>query len=302
MTCPNGQSPPRATAQSRPSCWRGTNLLIALAKLAGGLATGSSAMISEAAHSFADTLNQAFLLAGLRRSRRPADGAHPFGYGMERYFWSLLAAVAVFVLGAGFSVLQGVRALLYPVEQQHLAVALGVLAVAFVLDGVSLLRALWQIRRESAPLEDLEPTVRAVAFEDSAAVLGVVLAAVGLILDSILDTTVFDAVASLAIGALLAAVAVVLGRQNQEGLIGRALSADVLHGLDEEITATPGIDHVVELMSMQLGPGEVLLAARVAVSVDLSGDRLTQVANEVDERVQNRFPDVRHVFVDPTPG
>ncbi|MBI1379145.1 MAG: cation diffusion facilitator family transporter [Frankiales bacterium] len=282
------------------------NLLIAVAKLVAGLLSGSAAMLSEAAHSMADTLNEVFLLAALRRSGKPADGEHPFGYGMERYFWSLLAAVSIFVLGAGFSVLQGVRGLVSPTPERDIGVALGVLAVALVLEGASLVRALWQIRsqrdgEELPELDELEPTVRAVAFEDGAAVVGVVLAASGLLLDRWLGTTVFDAVASLAIGVLLAVVAVVLGRQNQEGLIGRSLPADDLAAIEREIVGTPGVVGVVELMSLQLGPGNVLLAARVTVGADVPGERVARLADDVDDRVQERFPDVRHVFVDPTP-
>jgi cation diffusion facilitator family transporter len=277
------------------------NLVIAIAKLVGGLMSGSSAMLSEAAHSMADTLNQVFLLAALRRSNRPADVRHPFGYGMERYFWALLAAVAVFVLGAGFSIRQGIVTLIHPEEQHDLLIALGVLGVAFVLDGVSLLRAVWQIRKEKVPLDDLDPTVRAVAFEDTAGVIGVVLAAAGLLLDHFLGTHVFDAIASLGIGALLAVVAFMLGRQNRERLIGQAVPDEVLAGLGEEITGAAGIDHVVDLMTMQLGPEDVLVAARVAVDPNTSGTSLADVADTIDERVRTRFPEVRHVFLDPTP-
>src|SRR5436190_10130179 len=123
------------------------NLGIAIAKLVGGLISGSSAMLAEAAHSLADTLNQVFLMAALKRSRKPADAQHPFGYGMERYFWSLLAAVGIFVLGAGYSVLEGVKAVLHPEPLGSLTVSYVVLAIAFVLEGTSWLRAVVQLRR-----------------------------------------------------------------------------------------------------------------------------------------------------------
>ena len=287
------------------------NLVIAVAKLVGGLLSGSSAMLSEAAHSFADTLNQVFLMAALRRSTRPADEEHPFGYGKDRYFWSLLAAVSVFVLGAGFSVFQGISALVSPQHERSPAVAFVVLAAAFVLDGVSLVRAAWQIRGEAAQaghgvlrqlMRDAEPTVRAVFFEDAAAVVGVVLAAGGLGLDVLLDTHVYDAVASIAIGLLLVGVAYLTGAQNRDLLIGRAADPGLVAGLRAEVQGTDGIRGVIEAMTMRLGPDDLLLATRVDVEPAASGDDLELVADEVERRVRAAYPQVKHVFVDPTPG
>ncbi|RLV50979.1 cation transporter [Nocardioides mangrovicus] len=286
------------------------NLAIAIAKLVGGVMTGSSAMLSEAAHSFADTLNQAFLMAALRRSVRPADAEHPFGYGKARYFWSLLAAVAVFVLGAGFSVFQGVSALVHPREEHSPLVAFVVLAVALVLDGGSLLRAVWQLVGEAREagvgfgrqlLHEAEPTVRGVFFEDTAAVVGILLAAGGLGLDELLGTTVFDAVASLLIGVLLVGVALVLGRQNGALLIGQAVDQELVDGLREVVVGTDGIRGAPEVLTMQLGPDQVLMAARVQVDPDATGRDLEQVADSVEQRVREAYPDVVHVFLDPTP-
>src|SRR3954462_6718923 len=125
------------------------NLAIAVAKLVGGLISGSTAMLAEAAHSFADTLNQVFLLAALKRSRKPADVQHPFGYGMERYFWSLIAAVGIFVLGAGYSVLEGVKAILEPEELRGLVIAYAVLGLSFLFEGASWLKAVRQLSGEA---------------------------------------------------------------------------------------------------------------------------------------------------------
>lgn len=287
------------------------NLGIAVAKLAGGLVSGSSAMLSEAAHSFADTLNQGFLLAALQRSDQPADEAHPFGYGKERYFWSLLAAVAVFVLGAGFSIFQGISALVSPEESGGITLSLIVLAVALLLEGISWVRAIWQLRGDARDagagfvghlFHDAEPTVRAVLFEDTAAVIGVLLAGAGLLLDEAFDSQTFDAIASLAIGLLLIAVAYVLGAQNRTLLVGAAVDPKLVAKLREEIRATDGIRGVHEVMTMQLGADSVLLAARVDVEGALSGDDLEQVADDVERRVRAAYPSVHHVFIDPTPG
>ena len=288
----------------------GANLLIAGAKLAGGLLSGSSAMMSEAAHSFADTLNQAFLLAALRRSSRPADSRHPFGYGKERYFWSLLAAVSVFVLGAGFSVLEGVRALVSPESQGGVLVAYIVLGLGFVLDGTSLVRALWQLRGQAREqdrrliehVRRADPTLRAVVFEDSAGVLGVVLAGAGIALARLTGSEVPDAVASLLIAGILVAVAYALGRQNQQLLVGEAVPPEDVEAMRRSVADSDGISGVLELLTMQLGPQEVLLAARVDVDDETRGDELEVLADRVEEHVRSEFPQVRHVFLDPTPG
>lgn len=286
------------------------NLGIAVAKLVGGLLSGSSAMLSEAAHSLADPLNEAFLLTALSRSERPADERHPFGYSMERYFWSLLAAVSVFVLGAGFSVYQGIGAHVSPEPRGGVTVSFVVLAVALVLEESSLLRAAWQVRHEARgsdrssrdQLRHAEPTVRAVLFEDGAAVLGLFLAAGGLMLDEVFRTHVYDALASLAIGALLVWAAGVLGRRNRDLLIGRAVDKHTLDEIGRAIEAHSGIDGVISLLTMRLGPDDVLVAARVDVATGVDGDMIEQIADEVDEGLQRAVPEVKHVFLDPTPG
>jgi cation diffusion facilitator family transporter len=230
---------------------------------------------------------------------------------MERYFWSLLAAVSIFVLGAGFSIRQGVSALAHPEAQTHLTVAFGVLAVALVFEGVSLVRGLVQTRQDARAAGESgrdqlmhggDPTVRAVVFEDVAAVLGILLAALGLALDRLLGTKVFDGLASIAIGLLLVVVAWALGRQNMGYLVGRAVDRDVLDQMRAEIEATDGIERVRELKTMRLSPTEVLLAARVEVADAATGGRVELAAEEVDRRLQARFSDVVHVFLDPTPG
>jgi cation diffusion facilitator family transporter len=199
------------------------NLAIAIAKLVGGLISGSSAMLAEAAHSFADTLNQVFLMAALKRSQKPADARHPFGYGMERYFWSLLAAVGIFVLGAGYSILEGLKAVLHAEPLGSLTIAYAVLGLSFLFEGASWLRAVRQLSGEAEErgrgfFEHLritsDPTAKTVAFEDTAALIGLVLAAVGITLHHLTGHGFWDGAASIAIGLLLVAVAFSLGQQN----------------------------------------------------------------------------------------
>ena len=285
------------------------NLAIAIAKLIGGLLSGSTAMLAEAAHSFADTLNQVFLLTALKRSQKPADAQHPFGYGMERYFWSLLAAVGIFVLGAGFSIYEGVDAILAPEEVSHLEVAYAVLGIAFVLEGISWLKAVRQVKREAAERDrrfvhhlqaSTDPTAKTVAFEDSAALIGIVLAALGLTLHTMTGQGFWDGVASVAIGLLLIVIAYVLGNENKAMLIGQSVSEEVRDGIRDEIAGSPGVDEIVEILTMRLAPDEVLVAVRADVDDAASGEALERFAEDVDQRVRARFPEVRHVFLDPT--
>jgi cation diffusion facilitator family transporter len=284
------------------------NLLIAAAKLVAGLASGSSAMLSEAAHSFGDTMNQVFLMTAVRRSGKAPDEEHPFGYGMERYFWSLLAAVGIFVLGAGFSAYQGIEALLRPGEQGKATWAFVVLGLSFVFEGTSFVKALVQLRRDSGDAgmahylrHDADPALRAVVWEDGAALVGLLLAAGGLTLDSINGGSTWDGVASLAIAGLLVGVAYGLGRQNQEFLIGKAASPELRQAIAEAIRDTSGVDAVLELLTMRLSPDQVLVAARVDLNDELTPEQIEQAADEIDDLVRERFPDVRHVFLDPTP-
>jgi cation diffusion facilitator family transporter len=286
------------------------NLSIAIAKLVGGLVSGSAAMMAEAAHSVADTLNQAFLLTALERSEKPADRQHQFGYGKERYFWSLLAAVGIFVLGAGFSVFEGIRAILEPEELTSLLITYAVLAAAFVFEGVSWLKALRQLKAEArersvSMKEHFEttpdPTVKTVAFEDTAALVGVLIAAAGVTLHVLTDQGFWDGAASVLIGLLLIGVAYSLGKENKAFLVGVALPPDVQTQVRGEIEKSAGVVKVLELMSMRLAPDEVLVAARVDMVDSKSGGDIERFSDEVDERIRERFPEIRHVFIDPTP-
>jgi cation diffusion facilitator family transporter len=288
------------------------NLSIAVAKAVAGLLSGSTALLAEAAHSVADTLNQAFLLTALKRSRRPADDKHPFGYGMERYFWSLLAAVGIFVLGAGFSIAEGIRAVLNPEPVEELAVVYGVLVISFVFEGISWLRAVHQVRREAeaqgVPVlkhlrENAEPAVKTVAFEDSAALIGLVIAAAGVTLSVVTGQEFWDGAASIVIGALLVVVAWELGSENKAMLIGQALPNEVEERIRATIASTPGVDAVVELLSLRLAPDQVLVVARVDLdNSETTGAEVEQLAEVIDRRVCREFPIVRHLFLDPTPA
>jgi cation diffusion facilitator family transporter len=284
------------------------NIFVGAIKLAAGILVGSSAMLAEAAHSAADTLNQGFLLASLRRGARPADARHPFGYGQERYFWSLLAAFGIFIAGAGFSIFEGLLALGHKESGSPLPAYL-VLVAAGLAEGTSLVRVLVQLRgearRSSTGMLDHvrsspDTTVKATLFEDSAAMVGLVFAALGLALRQVTGSPVWDGAASIVIGGLLIVVAVRLGLDSREYLIGRAADPKDLDTIRAEIEKTKGVDRLLELLTMYLGPEHLIVAARVAFSDEISADRAEDVADEIDKRLADRLTLVPHVFLDPT--
>jgi cation diffusion facilitator family transporter len=289
-----------------------TNLVIALAKTAGGVITLSSAMLAEAAHSWADTINQIFLLTSIRKSGRPADSTHPFGYGKERFFWTLLAAVGIFVTGAVFSIFEGVSSLFAHRKEpsnSEFYLTYAILAFSFVLESASLIRALRQVRdearlRDRTFVEHLrrsnDPTVKAVASEDGAAVVGIALAALGIGLHQATGSAKFDAAASIVIGVVLAWVAYALGRDTKDLLIGEAADPELRLDIQHAVAQHPEVAAVLELLTMQLSPEEVLVAMKIDFSDGVDSARIEAVSTKIEEELQRRYPSVRHVFLDAT--
>lgn len=287
------------------------NLGIAAAKAVAGVISGSSAMLSEAAHSVADTVTEVMLLTALKRSDKPADEDHPVGYAGERYVWALLAAVATFVGGAVFSVYDGIHTLTHGEELGDPLVSYIVLGVAFVLEGYSLRTGVRQVQAEAerartpfARYLRLTPdtTVKAVVMEDSAALCGLMLAAGGLLGVQITGSAVWDGVASILIGVLLVYVAWVLGRSNAELLIGRPLPKHVRAEVREELLSVPHIVDVLDLTTLIQGPGEVLIAAKVDFRDVSSAEQVEWACEDAEDQLRERFPSIRRVYLDPTPG
>lgn len=285
------------------------NLAVAIAKAVAGLLTGSAAMLSEAAHSLADTMTEALLFTSLRRGARPADTQRPFGYGKERYLWALLAALSTFLVGAGFSVARGLDTIRAEEPYGRFGVSYAVLAVAFAVESVSLTRAVRQVRREArrwrvSPLRYLRVTadtaVKAVALEDSAALVGLTLAASGLWLTQVTGSPLWDGIASIAIGGLLVAVAATLALANVSLLVGRSVPDEVREDIRNELTSLPAVDSVPTLLTMLLGPNEVLVAAKIDFADDASGADIKAAADEAERRLTARLPGILHLFLDPT--
>lgn len=279
------------------------NLVIAAAKAVGGLAASSPALLSEAAHSVADSLNEVFLLAALRRSRRPADRRHPFGYGKERFFWSLLAAVGIFVMGGCFSFYQGVEALRNGGEEDlgGYVAGLVVLGVALLAEGGSLLRALYQVRRQGGLGDGLrDPALRTVVAEDGTAVVGVTLAVVGMALHMVTGQVVWEASASLAIGALLVYVAFRLGRDARDQLIGEAADPEASDRIRELLCEQPEIDSVEALFTMKTGLDTALVAARVDLVPGMDSERVEEAAVRIKRSIARAVPEAEQIFLDVT--
>ncbi|MCD0483807.1 cation diffusion facilitator family transporter [Streptacidiphilus sp. ASG 303] len=287
------------------------NVVIAVAKVVGGVIAHSPALLSEAAHSVADSLNEVFLLAAVKRSRRRPDARHPFGYGKERYFWSMLAAVGIFVTGGCFSFYQGMHALLNPGSEETgaYAVVYVVLAVSLVAEGTSLAKAVLQVRRAAREhgrgfltevREGDDPTVRTVLAEDSTAVLGVVLAVVGVVLHEVTGSSAWEAAASLAIAVLLMYVAYRLGRDAKDLLVGEAVKPGLQQEAHRFLDAQPEIDTVTQLLTMQLGMDSALLAARVDLRAGLDSEQVEEVAVRIKRELREQCPGFEQVFLDIT--
>ncbi|RLP84315.1 cation diffusion facilitator family transporter [Micromonospora sp. BL4] len=285
------------------------NVAVAVAKVVAGLLSSSAAMLSEAAHSFADTTTEVLLFVALRRGGRRADAARPFGYGRESYIWALLAAVFTFVSGAGFSITHGVHVIASAEETGDYLVSYAVLVVSFVLESVSLIRTVRQVRRRAkrwkiSPARVLRrtpnTTIMAVFLEDSAALVGLGLAGAGLGLAELTGDPVWDGIASVAIGVLLLVVATILARNNLALLVGRSAREPVQDEIRRELAALPSVQGIVELLTLQLGPDDILVVARIDFADEVSGADIEDVADEAKRRLTARNPAVRFVFLNPT--
>jgi cation diffusion facilitator family transporter len=290
------------------------NLAIAVAKLAGGLFSGSAALLSEAAHSVADTCNELFLLLALRLSRRPPDERHPFGHGSERYFWSLMAAVGIFVSGAAFSAYQGIHTIAVGEADESVrgyVVGYLILGISGLMEGTSLAKAVRQLRGEARAYgrglfehfrRSHDPTVKTVASEDGAAVLGLLLAGLGTGLHQVTGDALWDGLASLAIAALLTVVAFLLGADTKSALIGEAADPEVQADIRRLLEEHPGVNAVLQLLTLQVGPGTVLVAARIDFDERLDSDGIEDFSTRLDREIHNAHPEVAEVFLDPTRG
>ena len=282
------------------------NLGIAVAKFAGFLVTGASSMLAEAFHSVADSGNQAMLLFGGRVARREPDSNHPFGHGRVRYFAAFLVAVVLFTLGSLFSFYEGYQKLRHPHELESPAVALVILVVALVLEALSLRTAV----REASPMRGQQswwsfirttkkPELAVVLLEDTAAEVGLTFALAGVGLAAVTGDAVWDALGTLAISALLAVVAVVLGIEMYSLLVGEAASPEEQRAIRDAILDTGGVARLVQLRTMHMGPDEVLVVGGLQLDRELSADDAARVIDQAQARIREILPSARVIYLEP---
>lgn len=284
------------------------NLLIAAAKFAAAAFTGSSAMLSEGIHSVADTGNEALLLIGDRRSRRPADDAHPFGHGRELYFWSLVVAIVLFGLGGGLSVYEGIEHLRRPAERGSDAWNYAVLAVAYVAEGMSWTVAFREFnrRRGDRPLwrsfrDSKDPRVFVPLAEDTAALLGLTIALLGVSLSHWLGRPELDAASSILIGLLLGAVALVLAGETRSLLVGEPASERIVRCIRDATAADPAVAGVERILTIHTSPDEIFLAVTVHFRDHQSVAELSRAIDELKQRITAADPRITRIFIEPRP-
>ncbi|MEA2229658.1 MAG: hypothetical protein QOF04_3288 [Solirubrobacteraceae bacterium] len=285
------------------------NTTIAIAKGVAAALTGSPALLAETLHTVADTGNEVLLYVAVRRSRRPADGTHPLGYGPERYFWALLAAIGMFVLGGAVSIWHGLQALVHPPELEAFWVGVAVLVIALVLDSASRVVALRQLRREAERrrigvrrliAESADPTVVTVYLEDTVDVLGAFMALVALVLHRVTGSGVPDAVVTILIGLLLAYVALRLTRRNRGLLTNQAVPEGYVAWLRERLSEEPGIAAVPRLDAVYLGASDVLVVADVHVDAGLRAAEVADALVHAQERIRADVPAISRLALTPT--
>jgi cation diffusion facilitator family transporter len=282
------------------------NVLVALTKFAAAAITGSSAMASEAVHSLVDTGNELLLLYGLRRAAKPADADHPFGHGRELYFWSFIVALAIFAVGAGASIFEGVRHLRSPVPIKNPAVNYVVLALALVFEGGSWWVAFKEFRAAKGDIGYLEavrkskdPTTFTVLAEDTGAILGILIALAGTVAAQVLDRPVLDGAASIAIGILLALIAIVLARETKGLLIGEPARSELVSSICAMARAQPGVEHSNGLFTVHIGPRQVVAALSVDFNDALSAREVETIVATLEDRVRKAHPEVVSLLIKP---
>jgi len=284
----------------------GANLLIAITKLTAAVFTGSSAMVSEGIHSLVDTSNEVLLLLGIKKSQKPADEHRPFGYGRELYFWSFVVSLLFFALGGGFSIYEGIEHIINPQEVTNPVWNYGVLGIAFVFDGISFITAIKEFTRQrgSTPFwqavrESKDPTTFVVLFEDAADVIGIFIAFTGILLGQLLKNPYIDGIASIMIGLLLTAVAILLVRESRSLLMGETPMPDELKKVVHIAEKHPAVNKVVHHLSTFLAPEEVILVLKINFVPDTSNQHMVTAIQNIRATVQKAYPHYKQLFVEP---
>jgi cation diffusion facilitator family transporter len=281
------------------------NGLIAVTKFVAAMITGSSAMLSEAIHSVVDMSNQALILYVMGRAQRPADETHPFGYGMELYFWAFMVAVLLFSVGAGVSMYEGVTKILNPHEIENAYINYFVLSIAFIFESVAWWMTFKEFKLRKGPLgfiaairDSKDPAIFTVLLEDIAAALGLVVAFLGIYLGQTFGLPVLDGVASVVIGLILASVSIFLASECKGLLIGESAKSPVVRGIRAITDARDGIVGINELRTMHLGPEDLLVNISVDFADGLTSSDVETVISEIEQEIKISYPEAKRIFIE----
>ena len=281
------------------------NGLIALSKFAAAAFTGSSAMLSEGVHSVVDCGNQGLILLGMKRSTRPADEQHPFGYGMELYFWTFIVAIVIFGIGAGVSIYEGIERVRHPHPIESPYINYAVLFLAMIFEGYAWAVAYREFNRTrgdrgwvAAVRDSKDPTVFTVLFEDSAAMLGLVIAFVGVLGVHVLEIAILDGIASIAIGVVLAITAVLLSIESKALLIGESADNEVVEAVRQTFATDNRVTRVNEVLTMHLGPEDVLLVASLDFDDGLNASDVEETITQFEIGIKSAHPSVKRIFIE----
>ncbi|MFM8304212.1 MAG: cation diffusion facilitator family transporter [Actinomycetota bacterium] len=283
------------------------NLGIAAAKFAGFAVTGAASLLAEGIHSVADTANQALLLLGDARARRAPSDSHPFGYARERYFWAFVVSVVLFTAGGLFALFEGIDKLRHPHEPTDLGIAVAILVVALVAEGLSLRTAAREARAVKEPGASWFVFVRrsksaelpVVLLEDVGALIGLVIALCGVVLAKVTGEARFDALGSLTIGLLLVVIAMVLASEMRSLLIGEAATPDDVRAVEAVILADARVVSLVDVRTQQMGPQELLVGVELELAPTLTGVELTDALEEIENAVRAAVPTARQIYLEP---
>ena len=280
------------------------NVAIAATKLVAAFFSGSSAMLSEGIHSLVDTGNGGLLLLGFHQSQKPPDANHPFGHGKELYFWSLVVAILIFALGGGMSVYEGVSHLFHP-QVVHSIWNYVVLGFAIVFESFSFYFAFRAFRTEMSGRgvfqtirKSKDPTTFTVLFEDTAALLGLIVAFLGIFLGHMLNNPYLDGVASIIIGAILAVVAGFLAYESKGLLIGEGVDPQVLASIRTLAAADSAVEEVRKSLTMHFSPNDVLLTLDIRFKKNLKSEGIAAAVNRLEKKIRDQHPEIKHIFIE----
>ena len=280
------------------------NLFIAVVKFIVAFITASSAMLAEAIHSLADSMNQILLLVGIRRGRRQPDSLHPFGFSGELYFWSFIVAIILFTMGSIFSIYEGIHKIRHPEPIKSVSLAILVLVVSIIAEGIAFFRASRRVIREKGELSVMTYLRRTkkselivVFLEDLAAICGLTVALVLITIQHFTGILILDGVASVVIGVILGFVALFLGNETKSLLIGEAADPRVIRQVTKMLDEDESVNRLIFIKSLQLGPEDILLAVKLEFDHRLTSVEISNIINSFEKEIRYHFPDIKKIFI-----